>query len=31
MALTGTTRISDVGPQVLIGTEAKKPGRKRTS
>jgi L-lactate dehydrogenase (cytochrome) len=31
MALTGTTRISDVGPQVLVGTEAKKPGRKRTS
>jgi L-lactate dehydrogenase (cytochrome) len=31
MALTGTTRISDVGPQVLVGAEAKKPGRKRTS
>jgi L-lactate dehydrogenase (cytochrome) len=30
MALTGT-RISDVGPQVLVGAEAKKPGRKRTS
>ncbi|HET9687741.1 MAG TPA: alpha-hydroxy acid oxidase [Pseudolabrys sp.] len=31
MALTGTTRISDVGPQVLVGTEAKRPVRKRTS
>jgi len=31
MALTGTTRISDVGPQVLVGAEAKKPARKRTS
>ena len=31
MALTGTTRISDVGPRVLVGAEAKKPGRKRTS
>jgi L-lactate dehydrogenase (cytochrome) len=31
MALTGTTRVSDVGPQVLVGSEAKKPARKRTS
>jgi L-lactate dehydrogenase (cytochrome) len=31
MALTGTTRVSDVGPQVLVGAEAKKPARKRTS
>ncbi|HEY6383009.1 MAG TPA: alpha-hydroxy acid oxidase [Pseudolabrys sp.] len=31
MALTGTTRVSDVGPQVLVGVEAKKPARKRTS
>ena len=31
MALTGTTRISDVGPQVLVGVEAKKPARKRTT
>jgi len=29
MALTGTTRIGDVGPQVLVGAEAKKPARKR--
>jgi hypothetical protein len=29
MALTGTTRISDIGPQVLVGGEAKKPTRKR--
>jgi len=31
MALTGTTRISDIGPQVLVGAEAKKPARKRKS
>ena len=31
MALTGTTRVSDVGPQVLVGAEAKKPARKRKS
>ncbi|HET9176060.1 MAG TPA: alpha-hydroxy acid oxidase [Pseudolabrys sp.] len=31
MALTGTTRISDVGPQVLVGVEMKKPARKRKS
>jgi L-lactate dehydrogenase (cytochrome) len=31
MALTGTTRVGDVGPQVLVGAEAKKPARKRTS
>jgi len=31
MALTGTTRISDVGPQVLVGAEAKKPARKRAT
>ena len=31
MALTGTTRVSDVGPQVLVNAEAKKPARKRTS
>ena len=31
MALTGTTRIRDLGPQVLVGAEAKKPARKRTS
>jgi L-lactate dehydrogenase (cytochrome) len=29
MALTGTTRVSDIGPQVLVGGEAKKPPRKR--
>jgi L-lactate dehydrogenase (cytochrome) len=29
MALTGTTRVSDIGPQVLVGGEAKKPTRKR--
>jgi L-lactate dehydrogenase (cytochrome) len=31
MALTGTTRVSDVGPQVLVNAEAKKPACKRTS
>jgi len=31
MALTGTTRVSDVGPQVLVNAAAKKPARKRTS
>ncbi|HET7805341.1 MAG TPA: alpha-hydroxy acid oxidase [Pseudolabrys sp.] len=29
MALTGTTRISDIGPQVLVRNEAKTPARKR--
>jgi L-lactate dehydrogenase (cytochrome) len=29
MALTGTTRVSDIGPQVLVGGESKKPTRKR--
>ena len=30
MALTGTNRIADIGPQVLVGQEAKKkPARKR--
>ena len=29
MALTGTTRVSDIGPQVLVGGEAKKKTRKR--
>jgi L-lactate dehydrogenase (cytochrome) len=29
MALTGTTRVSDIGPRVLVGGEAKKPTRKR--
>ena len=29
MALTGTTRVADIGPQVLVGGEAKKPARKR--
>jgi L-lactate dehydrogenase (cytochrome) len=28
MALTGTTRVADIGPQVLVGAEAKKPARK---
>jgi len=31
MALTGTTRIRDLGPQVLVGAEATKPARKRKS
>ena len=29
MALTGTTRVADIGPQVLVGGDAKKPARKR--
>jgi L-lactate dehydrogenase (cytochrome) len=29
MALTGTNRIADIGPGVLVGGEAKKPARKR--
>ncbi|HTL65691.1 MAG TPA: alpha-hydroxy acid oxidase, partial [Pseudolabrys sp.] len=29
MALTGTTRVDDIGPQVLVGGEAKKSTRKR--
>ena len=29
MALTGTTRVADIGPQVLVGGEVKKPARKR--
>ena len=29
MALTGTTRVSDIGPQVLFGGKAKRPARKR--
>jgi L-lactate dehydrogenase (cytochrome) len=29
MALTGTTRVSDIGPQVIFGGERKKPTRKR--
>ena len=29
MALTGTTRVSDIGPQVIVGGERKKPTRKR--
>jgi L-lactate dehydrogenase (cytochrome) len=29
MALTGTTRVADIGPQVLVGGEANKPVRKR--
>jgi L-lactate dehydrogenase (cytochrome) len=29
MALTGTTRVADIGPRVLVGGEAKKPPRKR--
>ncbi len=29
MALTGTTRVADIGPQVLVGGEAKKRARKR--
>lgn len=31
MALTGTTRISDIGPQVIVGGEKKKPSRTRKS
>ncbi len=29
MALTGTTRVADIGPQVLVGGKTKKPVRKR--
>ena len=29
MALTGTTRVADIGPQVLVGGKAKKPAHKR--
>jgi L-lactate dehydrogenase (cytochrome) len=29
MALTGTTRVADIGPQVLVGGEVKRPPRKR--
>ena len=29
MALTGTIRVADIGPQVLVGGEPKKPVRKR--
>src|SRR6478752_6556444 len=29
MALTGTTRVADIGPQVLVDGETKKPARKR--
>jgi L-lactate dehydrogenase (cytochrome) len=29
MALTGTTRMADIGPQVIAGGEAKKPARRR--
>jgi L-lactate dehydrogenase (cytochrome) len=29
MALTGTIRVADIGPQVLVGGEPKKPARKR--
>ena len=29
MALTGTTRVADIGPQVLVGGGTKKPARKR--
>src|SRR5689334_1886331 len=31
MALTGTTRVADIGPQVLFNGKAKKPVRKRRS
>jgi L-lactate dehydrogenase (cytochrome) len=31
MALTGTTRVADIGPQVLLNGKAKKPVRKRRS
>jgi L-lactate dehydrogenase (cytochrome) len=31
MALTGTTRVADIGPQVLVGGKTKKPARKRKS
>ena len=29
MALTGTTRVADIGPQVLVDSETKKPARRR--
>jgi len=29
MALTGTVRVAEIGPQVLVGGEPKKPARKR--
>jgi len=29
MALTGTTRVADIGPHVLVGGEGKKPARRR--
>jgi L-lactate dehydrogenase (cytochrome) len=29
MALTGTTRVADIGPQVLVDSQAKRPARKR--
>ena len=29
MALTGTTRVADIGPQVVVGGERNKPTRKR--
>ncbi|HEY6858245.1 MAG TPA: alpha-hydroxy acid oxidase [Pseudolabrys sp.] len=29
MALTGTNRVADIGPQVLVGGKAKRPARKR--
>ena len=29
MALTGTTRVADIGPQVLVGGKTKEPARKR--
>jgi len=31
MALTGTNRIADIGPRVLVGGEVKKKARKRKS
>jgi L-lactate dehydrogenase (cytochrome) len=29
MALTGTTRVADIGPHVIVGGQTKKPPRKR--
>jgi len=29
MALTGTTRVTDIGPQILVGDAVKRPARKR--
>ena len=29
MALTGTTRVTDIGPQILVGDAGKRPARKR--